>query len=98
MANDKLDSLLENANKKMGKKTSIDFKESDIDGGGSKKKTVEIPAKGKAKKKEKKIAISVYLTESEHEAFLSTFKPLERKSDKVRNLILEYIRKEKNKQ
>lgn len=98
MANDKLDSLLDTATEKMGKKTSIDFKESDIDSGGSKNKTVEIPAKGKAKKKEKKIAISVYLTESEHEAFLSTFKPLEKKSEKIRELILEYIREEKNKQ
>ena len=95
MSNNKLDSLLDTATEKMGEKTSIDFKESDVDSGGGKKKTVEIPAKGQIKKKQKKIAISVYLTESEHEAFISTFKPLEKKSEKIRELILEYIRKQK---
>lgn len=95
MANNKLESLLDTATEKMGQKTSINFKESDIDSGGNKDRTVEIPAKGKAKKKQKKVATSVYLTESEHEAFISTFKPLEKKSEKIRELILEYIRKEK---
>lgn len=98
MANDKFDSMLDKATEKIGKKTSIDFKESDIDNGGSRNKTFEVPPKGKLKTvAKKKIPLTVYLTESENEAFLSSFKPFERKSEKIRELILEYIRKEEKK-
>ncbi len=97
--NKKFATLLQKTEEKMGDNTIIDFSESDIDKGGKKTKTVEIPPKsGRKKERERrKVLISVYLTESEHEAFVSTFKPLERKSEKVRQLILDYIRKEENK-
>ena len=96
MAQDKFDSLFEKTAEKMGDKTTIDLKGSDIDGKGA-KKMVNIPAKSTAKaktqKKDKRFA--VYLTESEYEAFISTFKPLETASDRIRKLILDDIRKRK---
>lgn len=56
---------------------------------------MNIPAKSTAKektqKKDKRLA--VYLTESEYEAFIETFKPLEKVADRIRGLILDDIRK-----
>lgn len=94
---DKFDSLFEKTAEKMGDKKTIDFKGSDIDQKGA-KKMVTIPSKSgtkdKTQKKDKRI--SSYLTESEYEAFIESFKPLEKVADRVRDLILEDIRKRRN--
>ena len=94
MVQDKFDSLFEKTAEKMGDKKTIDFKGSDIDQKGA-KKTVNIPAKStaKAKTQKKDKRLVVYLTESEYEAFIGTFKPLEKVSDRIRDLILDDIRK-----
>lgn len=94
MAQDKFDSLFEKTAEKMGNKTTIDLKGSDIDEKGA-KKMVNIPAKSGSKnrtqKKDKRLV--VYLTESEYEAFIGTFKPLEKVSDRIREIILDDLRK-----
>lgn len=91
MAQDKFDSLFEKTESKIGENKTIDLKGSDIDSKG-KKKTVVIPAKSSLKEK-KDQRLAVYLTESEHKAFISTFKPLEKVSDRIRDLILDDTRK-----
>ncbi len=94
MAQDKFDNLFEKTEEKMGENKTIDLKGSDIDSKG-KKRTVVIPSKSalqeKTQKKDKRLA--VYLTESEYDSFIATFNPLEKVSDRIRDLILEDIRK-----
>ena len=94
---DKFDSLFEKTAEKMGDKKTIDLKGSDIDQKGA-KKMVTIPAKSTAKEKTQKKdkRITSYLTESEYEAFIESFKPLEKVADRVRDLILEDIRKRRS--
>lgn len=86
--NNKIDSLFEKTEEKIGENKTIDLKGSDID--STKKKTVKIPAKGGVKQKTQRRTkkLSVYLTESEHEAFASTFKPFDKISDRIRDLII----------
>lgn len=94
--NDKIDSLFDKTEEKMGEKKTIDLKGSDVD--STKGKTVKIPAKGgtksRSQKRTKKLA--TYLTESEYEAFAKTFSPLEKVSDRIRDLIIADIRQRRN--
>ncbi len=69
----------------------IDFEKSDIHHISAKKSTQVI------KPKEKRVnRIQAYLTDSEFSEWSSTFAPLEKQSDRVRNLILEDTKKKKN--
>ncbi|MCI5164648.1 MAG: hypothetical protein D3903_00820 [Candidatus Electrothrix sp. GM3_4] len=85
----KIDSLFEKTEEKIGDKKTINLKGSDVDNNG-KKKTVTIPAKGAAKPKTQRRTkkLATYLTENEYEAFISTFKPIEKVSDRIRDLII----------
>ncbi len=72
----KFEDAFKRTNDKMAGDTKIDFSKSDI----NKKR---IPRKNK---------IQTHLSDDEFEAFKNTFKPLEQRADRVRNLILNDIK------
>lgn len=95
--NDKIDSLFEKTEEKIGENKTINLKGSDVDSSG-KKKTVTIPAKGASKPKTQRRTkkLATYITASEYEAFASTFAPLEKVSDRIRDLIIADTKKRRN--
>ncbi len=83
----KFEKIFSSTKKKMGDKKTIDFKESGVNELLTKKSSQQ--EKNMAGKKKRH---AVYLSESENQAFLDTFKPRETASERIRNLILEDIR------